>query len=177
MDWEFDWLFALQEIHNPLLDKLMIFFSTLGNAGILWIAVALGCLIFPKSRKCGIQMFVSMLVVLFIGNLVLKNLFHRDRPCWICPDVPLLVDSPKDFSFPSGHSMNSFTSALTIFFYDKKAGTVALITAALIAFSRLYNFVHFPTDVFTGIFIGIGVAIAVNYFYKKWEKKREKLSD
>lgn len=177
MGWEFNWLFALQELHNPVSDIQMIFFSTLGDAGVLWIAIALVCCIIPRSRKCGIQMFISMFVVLFIGNLVLKNLFHRDRPCWIHQEVPLLVKSPKDFSFPSGHSMNSFTSALTIFFYNRWYGTAALITAAIIAFSRLYNFVHFPTDVFTGIFIGIASATAVNYVFKKWEKKRAKLSD
>lgn len=168
MAWEFDWLYALQTIHHPVLDKIMIFFSTLGDAGILWIVLALVFCISKKYRTCGIQMFVSMILVLFIGNLVLKNLVARDRPCWIDPGVALLVKNPSDFSFPSGHSMNSFTAAVTIFCCHRKTGVLALAIATLIAFSRLYNFVHFPTDVFAGILLGTGVALAVNYVSRKY---------
>lgn len=168
MEWEFEWLYTLQTIHNSFLDALMVFITSLGNAGIVWIVIAL-CFCFSKKyRTCGIQMFVSMIFVLFIGNLVLKNLIARDRPCWIDPDVALLVKNPSDFSFPSGHSMNSFTSAVTILFYNKKAGAAAVALASVIAFSRLYHFVHFPTDVFAGILLGTGVALAVNYVSRKY---------
>ena len=113
-------------------------------------------------------MIISMLVVLVIGNGILKNLVCRQRPCWIDPTVTLLVKNPSDYSFPSGHSMNSFTAAVTIWFYHKKAGGVAIAVATLIAFSRLYNFVHFPTDVFAGIAIGSIVAIIVNFVRTVW---------
>ena len=85
MNWEFDWLYALQQIHNPVLDKIMVALSTIGNAGILWIVLAVILLIMKKTRRCGTQMALAMLLTFIIGNLVLKNMISRDRPCWIDP--------------------------------------------------------------------------------------------
>lgn len=167
MNWEFDWLYALQQIHNPVLDKIMVALSTIGNAGILWIVLAVILLIMKKTRRCGAQMALAMLLTFIIGNLVLKNMISRDRPCWIDPTVVLLVKNPTDFSFPSGHSMNGFTAAVTILFYDKRWGIAAIILASFVAFSRLYNFVHFPTDVFAGIVIGTVVACLVNLLFMR----------
>ena len=167
MNWEFDWLYALQQIHNPVLDKIMVALSTIGNAGILWIVLAVILLIMKKTRRCGTQMALAMLLTFIIGNLVLKNMISRDRPCWIDPTVALLVNNPTDFSFPSGHSMNGFTAAVTILFYNKRWGIAAIILASFVAFSRLYNFVHFPTDVFAGIVIGTVVACLVNLLFMR----------
>ena len=129
MNWEFDWLYAMQQIHNPVLDPSMVGLSALGNAGILWIIISVICLIKKETRRCGVQMIISMLVVLVIGNGILKNLVCRQRPCWIDSTVTLLVKNPSDYSFPSGHSMNSFTAAVTIWFYHKKAGAAAIAVA------------------------------------------------
>lgn len=167
MNWEFDWLYALQQIHNPVLDKIMVALSTIGNAGILWIVLAVILLIMKKTRRCGTQMALAMLLTFIIGNLVLKNMISRDRPCWIDPTVALLVKNPTDFSFPSGHSMNGFTAAVTILFYNKRWGIAAIILASFVAFSRLYNFVHFPTDVFAGVVIGTVVACLVNLLFMR----------
>ena len=172
MGWEFDWLYALQPILHPMLDKSMVFLSTIGNAGIMWIVLAIICLIMKKTRRCGAQMAVAMLVTFVIGNLILKNAIGRDRPCWIDPTVVLLVRNPTDFSFPSGHSMNGFTAAVTILFYNRRWGIAAVVLAALIAFSRLYHFVHFPTDVFAGIVIGTMVACVTNVLFV-WINKRK----
>lgn len=173
MSWEFDWLYALQQIHNPILDKIMVFLSLIGEAGIVWIALAIVLLIRKKTRRCGAQMAVAMLVTFVIGNLILKNAIGRDRPCWIDPAVTLLVKNPTDFSFPSGHSMNGFTAAVTILFYNRRWGIAAVVLAALIAFSRLYNFVHFPTDVFAGILIGTIVACVTNVLFMRLNKKNK----
>ena len=167
MSWEFDFLYALQNIHNPVLDKIMIVLSTIGDAGLLWIGVAILLICMKKYRKCGLQVAVAMLLTFIVGNLILKNMIHRDRPCWIDPSITLLVKSPSDFSFPSGHSMNGFTASVSILLCDKKLGIVAVILAAAIAFSRLYNFVHFPTDVIAGIVIGIVSALFVNYLFQR----------
>ena len=167
MNWEFDWLYALQQIHNPVLDKIMVALSTIGNAGILWIVLTVILLIMKKTRRCGAQMALAMLLTFIIGNLVLKNMISRDRPCWIDPTVALLVKNPTDFSFPSGHSMNGFTASVSILLCDKKLGIAAVILAAAIAFSRLYNFVHFPTDVIAGIGVGIVSALFVNYLFQR----------
>ena len=167
MSWEFDFLYALQNIHNPVLDKIMIVLSTIGDAGLLWIGVAILLICMKKYRKCGLQVAVAMLLTFIVGNLILKNMIHRDRPCWIDPSITLLVKLPSDFSFPSGHSMNGFTASVSILLCDKKLGIAAMILAAAIAFSRLYNFVHFPTDVIAGIVIGIVSALFVNYLFQR----------
>ena len=169
MSWEFDILYAIQNIHTPILDKIMVALSTLGNAGIFWIVLSVILLIPKKYRKCGFQMMLSMALCYIVGNLILKNLIARDRPCWIHPSVQLLVKSPWDYSFPSGHSMNGFTASVAMLCNDRKIGILAVILAAFIAFSRLYNFVHFPTDVIAGIVIGIVMALLVNYLMKRKE--------
>ena len=173
MSWEFDWLYALQDIHNPVLDKVMVFVSALGNAGIFWIAVGLLLLITKRYRRGGAQMLVAMAVTFVIGNLILKNLVARERPCWIDREVQLLMASPSDYSFPSGHSMNGFAGSVSLLCIDKRIGIPAVILAAVIAFSRLYLFMHFPTDVFAGIVIGLVIALITNYvFWKKgWKQE------
>lgn len=173
MSWEFDWLYALQDIHNPVLDKVMVFVSALGNAGIFWIAVGLLLLITKRYRRGGAQMLVAMAVTFVIGNLILKNLVARERPCWIDREVQLLMASPSDYSFPSGHSMNGFAGSVSLLCIDRRIGIPAVILAAVIAFSRLYLFMHFPTDVFAGIVIGLVIALITNYvFWKKgWKQE------
>lgn len=173
MSWEFDWLYALQDIHNPVLDKVMVFVSALGNAGIFWIAVGLLLLITKRYRRGGAQMLVAMAVTFVIGNLILKNLVARERPFWIDREVLLLMASPSDYSFPSGHSMNGFAGSVSLLCIDRRIGIPAVILAAIIAFSRLYLFMHFPTDVFAGIVIGLVIALITNYvFWKKgWKQE------
>ncbi len=170
MNWEFDILYAIQEIHHPILDQIMIVLSTIGNAGVVWIVLAILLLIPEKYRKCGIQMLVAMVITFIVGNLILKNLVARDRPSWIDPNVALLFENPTDYSFPSGHTMNGFTAATVLLCCDKRFGIPAVVLASLIAFSRLYHFVHFPTDVLAGVVVGIVVALLVNgVFEKKWK--------
>ncbi|MEE1008435.1 MAG: phosphatase PAP2 family protein [Agathobacter sp.] len=171
MEWEFDFLDAIYKMHTPILDKIMIFLSTMGEAGVFWILVAVVLLFFKKTRKCGLQMAIAMLLTFIVGNLILKNAIHRPRPCWINEEIELIVRSPKDYSFPSGHTMNGIVASLTIFFNNKKYGIAAIILALLIAFSRLYNYVHFPTDILGGLAIGIICAIIVEYIFrkKKWK--------
>ena len=129
----------------------MVGITSLGNAGWIWIALTAVFLILPKYRKCGVRMAIALILDLILCNLVLKPLAARPRPCWIDEQVKLLVAAPKDYSFPSGHSAASFAAAVSIFVMHKKEGAAALILACLIAFSRLYLFVHFPTDVLAGI--------------------------
>lgn len=173
MGWEFEWLYALQSIHHPVLDKIMVVVSTLGNAGIFWILVGLLLLIPGRYRRGGAQMLAAMALAFVVGNLILKNVIARQRPCWIDPTVPLLLTSPSDYSFPSGHSMNGFAGAVSLLCIDKRIGIPSVVLAAVIAFSRLYNFVHFPTDVFAGTAIGILAALLVNYIFWKKGWKQE----
>ena len=158
---EFRILYLLQELHTPLVDGLMAFVTSLGDHGIFWIILAVILAAVPKTRVMGICMLVSIAAGFLIGNVVLKNLIARERPCWIDPAVQLLVQIPLDYSFPSGHTLVSFEGAVTIFLFNRKWGIPALMLAVLIGFSRMYLFVHFPTDVLAGMALGIMIAWCV----------------
>lgn len=171
MAWEFSILYALQEIHNPILDKVMLFITSLGDDGLFWIAIGVICLVFKKHRKMGLQLLLSMLCTFILGNLIIKNLVARPRPCDIDTAVTLLLSRPHGHSFPSGHSINSMVAAVALFLNNKKIGIPAVIIATLIGFSRMYLFVHFPTDVLAGFAIAILVAICVDYAFRKAQIK------
>lgn len=168
MKWEFSILYALQELHHPVLDQIMLFISSLADAGWLWLTIGVICLFFKKHRKMGVQLLVSMLCTFILGNLVLKNIFARPRPCDIDTAVTLLLSRPHGHSFPSGHSINSMVAAVALFLNNKKIGIPAVILATLIGFTRLYLFVHFPTDVLGGFAIAILVAIGVDWGFRKF---------
>lgn len=167
MQWEFSFLYALQELHSPVMDQIMIFITQLGDSGAFWIGIALVCCVMKKHRKMGIQVLVTMLFTFLIGNLILKNLVARPRPCAIDPSIALLIPHPSEYSFPSGHSMNGMAAAMAIFFNNKKAGVPAILMACLIAFSRMYHFVHFPTDILGGFCVGFAVAIVVDHVLQR----------
>ena len=113
-------------------------------------------------------MLLTMLVCLIFGNGVIKNLVARPRPFQAFDgEIVLLIPPPGEYSFPSGHTLHSFAAAVTIFLHNKKAGAAALLLAALIAFSRLYFFVHFPTDVLAGMVLGTLAALLVYALAKK----------
>lgn len=160
---EFAMLYEIQEMHTAFLDRLMVFITTLGNGGIFWVVLSGILLCFRKTRKCGALMLLTMLICYLTGNLWMKNAVQRQRPCWLDQSVSLLIPVPKDFSFPSGHTLHGFGAATMVFLHFKKAGVAALLLAAAIAFSRLYLFVHFPTDILGGLLLGGAVALAV-YF-------------
>lgn len=172
MQWEFSILYAIQELHSPIMDKIMIFITELGDGGLFWIGIGIVCLVIKKHRRMGLQVLLSMLCTFIIGNLILKNLFARQRPCAIDPSIELLIPYPSEFSFPSGHSMNGMTAAVALFLNNKTIGIPALMIAVLIGFSRMYHFVHFPTDILGGFCVGFTVAIIVNYVFDRIQEKR-----
>ena len=172
---EFEILYAINNLHNPILDKIMIAITSFGNAGLIWIGLSIFLICIKKTRKCGALMLISMLLGLIIGNGILKNIIARQRPCWIDPNLPLLIPNPHDYSFPSGHTLASFEATVMIFLHNKKWGIISLIPAILIAFSRLYLFVHFPTDIIGGIALGTTISLAVYYGYEKI-KNRNKIT-
>ena len=165
---EFEILYTLQNIHTPILDKIMVAITYLGEKGIFWISLGVILLFFKKTRKCGLFMLISMMIGLIVGNGLIKNLVARQRPCWIDNTINLLVANPKDFSFPSGHTLASFEAAITILLFDKRWGMVAVMTAFFIGISRLYLFVHFPTDVLAGAVLGTIIA-------RKSQKRKNKI--
>ena len=150
-----DWI--QENMTNPILDAAFKFITALGNEGILWIAIAVFLLFFKKTRKTGIMMGVALLLGLILGNGILKNVIGRMRPYTVegaLVNMPI-IGPQSEFSFPSGHTLGSFEAATVLFIRDKRMGIPALIMAALIAFSRVYLYVHFPTDIIGGIILAV----------------------
>lgn len=146
----------LQGIHTPLLDTVLVFITKLGDNGLIWILLAAALLLFKRTRKYGLVMAAALVADLVLCNLVLKNLVARVRPYDMNTAVILLVERLHDYSFPSGHTAAAFTAVAALWFAGQKSfSLIVLILAVLIAFSRLYLYVHYPTDVLGGVVIGI----------------------
>jgi undecaprenyl-diphosphatase len=154
-------------LHNPVTDFLFPKITALGDIGLIWILVAVCMLIFKKTRKWGIVLLAALALEYICNDLILKNLVQRIRPCNVWPEVPMLISRPSSYSFPSGHSASSFVSAATLYRCNKKWGIFALLLAALIAFSRVFLFVHFPSDVLVGSLLGLLVSFGVCKVLKK----------
>ena len=171
---ELRFLDFLQTIHTPLLDKILAFITSLGNAGIIWIVLAVVLLILPKTRRTGIIVAAALLMDLILCNLILKNLVARVRPYDVNTAIAILIKKPFDFSFPSGHTAASFAAMTALFLAKmKKAWIAALVLAVLIAFSRLYFYVHYPTDVLGGAVVGILSGIMGYAIVEKIDKRRK----
>ena len=148
-----DWI---QTLHMPFLDKIMVFITRLGDVGIIWIVLSIVLLLIPKTRKSGAVMVAALVVDVLLCNIVLKNLVARTRPYDVNTGVHLLVEKLHDYSFPSGHTAASFASVTALYLAgEKKLWKFALVLACLIAISRLYLYVHYPTDVLGGILFGV----------------------
>ncbi len=153
--------FLQEYVKNDFLDWLMVRITTLGNGGFIWILICFFLILSRKYRKMGIVLLMGLLTSFIMGNLVLKPLIARARPSWGEGLLQLLIDNPTDYSFPSGHTLSSFISAYIITYYKRKAGFIVFPLAILIAFSRLYLYVHYPTDVLGGIVLGILLGFVV----------------
>lgn len=170
--WEMDLLQWFQTIHNPVLDKIEVAITYLAEKGLGWILLTLLILFFVKNKKPGITMCGALFFSVLFCNIIIKNIAMRGRLCWIDPTVSLLVEIPDDYSFPSGHTSVSFAAAVGLFQHYKKWGVVAIIVAVLIGISRLYLFVHWPTDVLVGAIVGTIAGLLsgmiVKHFYEKY---------
>lgn len=136
------------------IEEVMVALSKAGNGGMLWIVLAVVLVLFARTRAASMAMGAALLLVLLTCNLGLKPWVARPRPCMIEEALATVIACPSDFSFPSGHSSAGFAAATTLAFFFPRAGAAALVLAAIIAFSRLYLFVHFPSDVLAGIVLG-----------------------
>ena len=169
-----DWI--AENLHTPFLDAVMPAVTALGNAGILWILWAVVLLLIPRYRKTGLGMAAALALGLLVCNLTLKPLMMRTRPFdyqaeFFGRTIELLIAAPHDYSFPSGHTIASFEAATVLLLNHKKMGAAAMILAALIAFSRLYLYVHYPTDVLASIVLGAAFGFLGNRLSGKICKK------
>ena len=152
-----DWIQA--NLKSDLLDTVMPIITLFGDGGVFWIAIAVLLLCIPKTRKIGLGMGFALLMGLVVCNITLKPLVGRIRPYDLQEQlgvtIPLLTERMHDASFPSGHTSASFEASVVLLKNNKWMGIPAVILAVLIAFSRLYLYVHYPTDVIFSVFAGI----------------------
>lgn len=178
----FEWV--RETLWNPVTDTVMTAYTHLGEGGIIWIILGAILLIPKKTRKAGIAVLASVIVMKVFNNLVLKDPIARPRPFNLLtgwegikefPELaarwaeeyiyPNLVDYPSSWSFPSGHTAAAFAAATGLTLATRKAsvGIPVFIAAALMGFTRLYLHVHYCTDVIGGALAGIIYGIA-GYF-------------
>ena len=166
-----------ESLHNPITDPIMYGITCLGNAGIFWILLCAAFLfipVFKKDRKVGLSMMIALILSLIMCNGIMKNLSARVRPFNVDTSFENLYgvfNGIKDWSFPSGHTSASFAAALAIILWDRKKGVPAVVVAALIAFSRLYLTVHYPTDVLVSLIFGSLYGVA-GYFVSRLIMKK-----
>ncbi len=164
-------------IRSDAMTPFWKFITFLGDVGWFWIALSLILLIPKKTRKLGVTCLISLVIGTLITNVALKNIVARTRPYEVVPGLQLLIEKQHDFSFPSGHSCASFAVAMVLHRLSPKIwGILAVVLASLIAFSRLYVGVHYPSDVVAGILIGmfsawLAVKLVRSYDKKRYQKK------
>ena len=162
-------LLFFQSIRSAPMDKIMIFITTLGDSGLLWILVSIGLIFNKKFRRVGIISLLSLLLCFVLNNIVIKNIIQRPRPFYSIQDLRILISIPSEFSFPSGHSSSSFAAATGMFLASKKkVFYLFYILAFFIAISRVYVGVHYLSDVLVGAFVGILCGVMVNKLFLKY---------
>ena len=182
--------FIRDHLQNSFFDKIFPIISKLADEGIFWIVLAIFLLCDKSTRKTAIKMGIALALGLAIGNGIIKNLVGRIRPYDLKEQltgihIDLLVPKLKDWSFPSGHTLASFEAAGVLMICEKKRfGIVALVFAILIALSRLYLYVHYPSDVIAGVILGLLFAfvacklvdLVVNAFMNRRRSEKSKKS-
>ena len=165
-------LWIQDSVRGGFLTPVMTVITHLGDKGIFWILLTLALLIVRKTRPLGVLCAVSMVIGLIVTNLIIKNWVARIRPYELVHGLECIVAKADDFSFPSGHTTNSLACAWVLFRRaPKKWGVPALVLAILIALSRLYVGIHYPTDVLGGAVIGIGSACLALWLVPVLEKR------
>lgn len=165
-----DWIQA--NLQCGFLDILMPIITLFGEHGLFWIACAVLLLLTKKYRKAGLSMGAALLIGLLVCNLTLKPLVGRIRPYdyqlqHFGITINLLIEGLHDFSFPSGHTIASFEACTVLMLHDKRLGIPATVLAVLVAFSRLYLYVHYPTDVIAAVILGIAFGFLGNWLVSK----------
>jgi membrane-associated phospholipid phosphatase len=178
LDVEFSILdFIQNQFRTSFGDFVMPLISKLGNGGIIWLVLSGLLCVFPKYRKAGVTMLTALALDVLLCNVMLKPLVGRMRPFTVNTGVELLINAPKDFSFPSGHTAASFASVSALYFAGRKRMAAgALIVSVLIAFSRMYLYVHYPTDVLGGLIIGLLCGWIADMIIQKVMEKRSRKS-
>ncbi|MCL1831409.1 MAG: phosphatase PAP2 family protein [Oscillospiraceae bacterium] len=155
--------FIQKNVRGDLLDKVMVVTTKLGDKGAAWVLTALLLIATKKHRPIGVAMLVALIFGVLISEVLMKPLVGRARPCAENPDVALLIKRPRGYSFPSSHALVSFAAAAVVYCADKRWGLAAFVLAATIAFSRVYLYVHYLSDIIAGAFLGAAIGAYARY--------------
>lgn len=161
----------IQIFRSDFLDNFFRIYTTLGNRGEIWIAIILLTSLNKKTRHLSIMALCALLIEVVAVEGILKPIFMRPRP-FESHAFNLLIPIPHGSSFPSGHSASSFAVAGVYFFGKYKHRFLIIFLAFLMAFSRLYLFVHYPSDVLVGSLIGFAIGAFTIYFLEKKLKNK-----
>lgn len=162
-------LWIQEYLRSDLWTWFWINITKLGNSGFIWLTTAILMLFFKKTRKIGIVSLCSIALCFLITNVGLKNIVARPRPYTQIAELMILTHPETSFSFPSGHTANSFAVALIYYrMLPKKYGITAVVLATLIGLSRLYIGVHYPTDVIGGFFVALFASSVVYFIHQKY---------
>ncbi len=153
------------------LAPVMRFFSSIGELGAVWVLLGVLLLLRKSTRRLGVYCLLSIALSAIFCNLLLKPLVMRPRPFTVHPQVLLQVAPPDGFSFPSGHTSASFAAATALALGDRRAALPAYLIAVLIGFSRLFFYVHYPSDVLAGLLLGCAIGFAAKWLGGKLLKK------
>ena len=164
---------ALQSIRSPELDTIVSTYSALGNFGICWIVLALVFVLRPFRRRLGLEIGLALFFHLLSVNLLLKPLIDRARPCDIEPLTDPLLTCLTDGSFPSGHTGAAFATAGVFLLHRHPAAPWLLLAAVFMGLSRLYLFVHFPSDVLAGALWGLFLAYVAHRTVECFASRRQ----
>lgn len=155
-------LWIQNHMRTEKMNKFWLNITHLSDGGLFWIGINLLLFIIPNTRPVGYKAFLGMVFQAIIVNFIIKVITDRSRPFEVNPDIKPIGRILKDKSFPSGHTSVAFTSA---FIYLQTLplwfGSITLLIAFLIAFSRIYLGVHFVTDILGGILVAALVVIFV----------------
>lgn len=162
--------FIQNHFHNGFTDWIFPYITAIGDYGLIWVLAGLCLLVSKKYRRDGIILLAVLAVTHIIGEMAIKPLVARPRPFVTFPGHRLLIPPPSGFSFPSGHAASSFAAAFTLWKTNKNFGIPAFIMASLIAFSRVFLFVHYPSDILCGAILGVLISYFILVFLKNNEK-------
>ncbi len=162
----------LVSVRTEFFNDFFLFFSQYCAA--IWIICGLVLTLFRKTRKAGFILLIAIGITSLLNNYVLKNIFDRARPFVSNEELKIIISKPSGTSFPSGHTSVSFAAAAVLLKANKKIGAVGLVVASIIAFSRIYFCVHYPSDILVGAVEGVIIALIVWFAFNKIFNKLRK---
>jgi undecaprenyl-diphosphatase len=153
-------LFLYSRFRNPVFDALMPILSVGANKGIVYIAAGIAMMALGSAhvKAAGLVMLAGAGAAGVIAEMTVKMFWKRKRPFMTMPEITPKVPHRrlvKRPSFPSGHSAGYFAAALSLAVFFPSMAAPLAIAAALGAYSRIYNGVHYLSDVVVGSIVGI----------------------